>query len=223
MKPEKMVNVLFIAYQFPPRSGAGVHRSLNFVKHLRQYGYNPIVFTIDEKSIRSETSQIDPALMNQLPPDLIVVRTPSYSIGPAARFLQKIKLHSFFWVFVPPFCWEWSTPWAFFSFFKARRTIKEHNIKLVYTSCGPFSPMMLGFFLKKFAGVKWVADMRDPFTDAYMWIFPTKLHWRLSRLWERFFFSKPDQMIVNTEEVRKLYIQRRLIAPEKIVSLTSGF
>jgi len=218
-----MTNVLFVAYQFPPRSGAGVHRSLNFVKYLRQYGYNPIVFTIDEKSIRRETNQIDPKLLDQIPSDIQIERSPSYSIGPAAKWLQKVHLHRFFWVLVPPFCWEWSMPWSFFTYFKAKKLIKKHDIKVVYTSSGPFSPMMLGYLLQKTTPVKWVADLRDPFTDAYMWIFPTKLHWGISRLWERFFFSKPDKLIVNTESVRELYLQRKLIPAHKIVTLTSGF
>ena len=40
-----MRKVLIIANQFPPMGGSGVQRSVKFVKHLRCFGYEPVVFT----------------------------------------------------------------------------------------------------------------------------------------------------------------------------------
>ena len=38
-----MRKVLIIANQFPPMGGSGVQRSVKFVKHLRSFGYEPVV------------------------------------------------------------------------------------------------------------------------------------------------------------------------------------
>ena len=40
-----MRRVLFLAYHFPPIGGAGVQRSVGFVRHLREFGYEPVVVT----------------------------------------------------------------------------------------------------------------------------------------------------------------------------------
>ena len=48
-----------------------------------------------------------------------------------------------------------------------------------------------------------MADIRDPFTDGYMWRFPTKLHWYLARFYERKMLQYADKVIVNTPEVEK--------------------
>ena len=47
-------NVLVVAHQFPPKSGPGVHRSLQLVKYLRDFGYNPIVLTVTEYNIKKK-------------------------------------------------------------------------------------------------------------------------------------------------------------------------
>ncbi len=40
-----MKKVLIITYYWPPSGGAGVQRWLKFVKYLRQFQWEPVVFT----------------------------------------------------------------------------------------------------------------------------------------------------------------------------------
>ena len=40
-----MRRVLFLAYHFPPIGGAGVQRSVKFVRYLPSFGYEPLVVT----------------------------------------------------------------------------------------------------------------------------------------------------------------------------------
>jgi len=37
--------VLIITYYWPPSGGIGVHRCLKFAKYLRDFGWEPVVFT----------------------------------------------------------------------------------------------------------------------------------------------------------------------------------
>ena len=45
-----MINILFIAFEFPPLNRGGVYRPLSFVKYLPQFGINPVVVTLDPNS-----------------------------------------------------------------------------------------------------------------------------------------------------------------------------
>lgn len=42
-----MKKVLIITYYWPPAGGAGVQRALKFVKYLPQFGWEPIVLTVE--------------------------------------------------------------------------------------------------------------------------------------------------------------------------------
>jgi len=47
-KGTRLRKVLFISYTTPPSGGAGAQSSAHFVKHLRKFGYEPIVLTVSE-------------------------------------------------------------------------------------------------------------------------------------------------------------------------------
>lgn len=217
------MKILFVAFQFPPRGGAGVHRSINFVKTLPKFGYKPIVFTISSKDVYKMNEIVDESLLLDIPANTEIIRTKSYIPFKFFSFLKRIKLYRLFWFFFYPIFWESSVLWSIFSYKRAKKTIFENNIKLVYTTSGPFSSMILGFLLKRNLKIKWVADLRDPFTEAYFWDFPSKIHWYLGRFFERYFFNKPDYLIVNTEEVKKLYLKRKLVSKNKIKVINNGF
>lgn len=217
-----MTSVLFIANQFPPRGGPGVHRSLNLVKHLGKFGFEPFVLTISEESIRRAGYTIDESLMPQVPRNTEIYRSPSYEPVHFIRGLMKLKIYRIFWFLFYPFLWEWSALWPFMIQRKAKQIIKEHSIKLIYTSSGPFSSLLLGLLLKR-RGVKWVADLRDPFTDAYAWSFPSRFHWLLMRYLERKLLNAPDVLIVNTDAVKRLYEKRGIRKGKPIVVINNGY
>jgi hypothetical protein len=201
--------------------GPGVQRSTRFVHHLREFGFEPVVLTINEEDIAASGSNIDSSLFDYIPPGTNIIRVPSAIPLKLNRFLNSIRLFRLFWVFLYPFFWERSAMWPFRTYKTAARIIRENSISTVYTSSGPFSSLILGHLLKKRLGVTWVADMRDPFTDAYAWSYPSKLHWHVCRFFEKKFLRKASHIIVNTPEVKKLYILRGL--NENITVITNGY
>ncbi|HEY1047207.1 MAG TPA: glycosyltransferase [Bacteroidia bacterium] len=215
--------VLFIAYQFPPMGGPGVQRSTRFVQYLNKFGYDPIVLTIHSEDIKRNGNTIDESLLNFIPKDTEIYRTPSAIPFKTIQVLSKLKLFRLFWLLFYPLFWERSAIWPYKTFKTASELVKKNNIKLVYTSSGPFSSLILGRLLKKKLGVKWVADMRDPYTDAYSWSFPTKWHWLISRWKEKRALSASDVLIVNTDEVKKLYVKRKIKPESEIVVITNGY
>ena len=58
-----MKKVLMIACSFPPLGGPGVQRSVKFVKYLRDFGYEPVVFT---RECRNE-EVTDETLLSDVP------------------------------------------------------------------------------------------------------------------------------------------------------------
>ena len=66
-----MKKVLIITYYWPPSGGAGVQRWLKFVKYLPNYGWEPIIYTVEN----GEYPVIDDALVNDVSSDLKVLKT----------------------------------------------------------------------------------------------------------------------------------------------------
>ena len=62
---------LVLTYYWPPSGGAGVQRWLKFVKYLREYGYEPVVYT----AANGEMPVYDPTLANDIPEGVEEIRT----------------------------------------------------------------------------------------------------------------------------------------------------
>ena len=67
-----MKTVVVIAYHFPPGGGPGVQRVLKHVTYLREFGWRPIVVTVENGDFPAR----DESLLEKIPPDVIVERVP---------------------------------------------------------------------------------------------------------------------------------------------------
>src|SRR5690606_9806754 len=61
-----------LTYYFPPAGGAGVQRWLKFVKYMRNFGCEPIVYTAEN----GEMPVIDESLQKDIPNGITVLKTP---------------------------------------------------------------------------------------------------------------------------------------------------
>ena len=78
-----MRKVLIITYYWPPSGGAGVQRWLKFVKYLRDFGWEPVIYTPSNP----EFPVIDDTLAKDIPDGIEVIRTP---IWEPYAFYRKI-------------------------------------------------------------------------------------------------------------------------------------
>ena len=69
-----MKRVLIITYYWPPSGGAGVQRWLKFVKYLRSFNWEPIVFTIEN----GEFPVLDYDLNKEIPDGVEVLKVPAW-------------------------------------------------------------------------------------------------------------------------------------------------
>ena len=202
-----MKNVLFIAYQFPPTGGAGVRRSIHFAQQLPRQGYQPIIITAASNAASQLGKPTDAEEIANIPAGIPVYRLPTRIFPRWIAILQRFKLYRFFWFFFYPFFWERGALWPFFESKKIAKIGIENNCKIVYTTSSPYFTILLGWWLKKKYGFHWVADIRDPFTECYAYAFPSKIHWKITKSIEHRLLKTADHVIVNNNEVKKLYTE----------------
>ncbi|KAA3612085.1 MAG: hypothetical protein DWQ05_18970 [Calditrichaeota bacterium] len=82
--------LLAIAFIYPPMARAGVHRSVRFVRYLKELGWEISVLTPDEKYYPPQTP-IDHGLNNKIPEGVTISRTAVFQ-GMYKLFNLKVKL-----------------------------------------------------------------------------------------------------------------------------------
>ncbi|MBS1583346.1 MAG: glycosyltransferase family 4 protein [Bacteroidetes bacterium] len=177
-----MKRVLFITYYWPPSGGAGVQRGLKFVKYLPAFGVEPIVLTVDPG--QASYPSLDASLNAEVGADVRVIRTRSFEplrilaavagkqavphAGFAGSRREGLAQRAMRWV-----RGNWMLPdarrgWVKHAVEAADRTIREEGIDTILISSPPHSSQLIGLALKRrFPGLRWIADLRDPWTDIY--------------------------------------------------------
>lgn len=152
-----MRKVLIIANQFPPMGGSGVQRSVKFVKHLRSFGYEPVVFTreVGNMPLKDET------LLKDIPDGVKIYRTKPYECV-EAKGIFRIPGKVLGKFMIP----DTARLWEHFSKKAVMDVIDKEGIDLIYTTSAPYSDHLLGLYIKKKRpDIKWVVDFRDEWTN----------------------------------------------------------
>ncbi len=210
-------NILFIAYQFPPRGGVGVQRSTKFARYLPDFGYRPLVLTAAEEEIEFA---MDRSLLEQLG-DTTIIRCRGYE-----RFLvrlpKKLRLNRLVTFWIRPD--RNRLAWVPMAKRCAIDLAEQYPISAIYTSVGPYSSALLGQQLRKRLGVPWVLDYRDPWVDDAAWrIWPTKLHYWFETAQERRALETADAVVVATPTMKDLLVGRYPQWSDKIHVICNGF
>jgi glycosyltransferase involved in cell wall biosynthesis len=195
-----MNKVLVVTYYWPPSGGAGVQRWLKFSKYLPQSGWEPVILTIDPKY--AAYPALDNSLEKEIPESIKIFRTratdwfriygSNKSKVPSAGFAKNSdnslrgKISRFirgnFFIPDPRKGWNKS------AFKKACELIEKEEIKHVITTSPPHSTQLIGLKLKKkFPGIRWIADLRDPWTDIYYYdlFYPTFIARKIDLSYEK--------------------------------------
>lgn len=234
--------VLYITYYWPPSGGAGVQRSLKMARYLPEYGVEPIVLTVDAAAATYPVE--DPSLSSEVPPNLRVIRTGSFEpLQVLSRFVggkNKIPYGGFAnkdkekWTqkllrfvrgnfFLP----DARKGWVKYALREAARLIREERIDTIVVSSPPHSSQLIGLALKRsFPHVRWIADLRDPWTDIYY--YPDLLHTGLAkavdRKLERKVLEQCDHALVVSPDIRRMFAAKsERVRAEKIHVIPNGF
>ncbi|MCF4101480.1 glycosyltransferase family 4 protein [Gillisia sp. M10.2A] len=174
-----MEKVLIITYYWPPAGGPGVQRWLKFVKYLKAYNVEPIVYIPENP----EYPLIDESLQDEIPEGISILKkkifepyqlaqvfskkdTSNISSGiiPETKkqtTLQKLFLYIRGNFFIPDARKFWIKP----SVKYLSKYISENDIKTVITTGPPHSLHLIGLKIKSNLPITWIADFRDPWTQ----------------------------------------------------------
>ena len=158
-----------------------MQRALKHVRYLRDYGWNPIVLTVENGQFPAR----DESLLEQIPADTIIKRTHIYEPydiyraltgkkpgsavdvetikkeGQKVKFTEKLAEFIRATFFIP----DARIGWQITARKAAMQLIKEHNIQAIYSSSPPYTCSMIAHYVKRKTGLPWVAGFRDPWTD----------------------------------------------------------
>ena len=233
-----MNKVLIITYYWPPGGGAGVQRWLKFAKFLPEYGWEPVILTVDPEY--AAYPAIDTSLTQDLPETLQIYRTRAidwfriYSADkskiPSAGFASNPQ-HSFKGrvsrfirgnFFIP----DPRRGWNRFAFKKACELLEKEKIVTIVTTSPPHSTQLIGIKLKKkYPNLKWIADIRDPWTDIYYYnqFYPTLISKMIDSGYERQVLKKADRIISVGFMLKELFAGKLPESRSKIEVITNGF
>lgn len=175
-----MKKVLIITYYWPPGGGAGVQRWLKFVKYLRFFGWEPIVYTPENP----ENPVTDESLLKDIPQHLTVLKTKIFEpydiykifVGRKkeekinAGFLSEKKKPKFtekiaVWIrgnlFIPDARKFWIRPSVKF----LEEYLKKNKVDALVSTGPPHSMHLIALRLKQSLNIPWLADFRDPWTN----------------------------------------------------------
>jgi len=169
------LKVLVITYYWPPAGGSGVQRWLKFVKYFRDFGIEPVVYTVENPNYPI----LDESLENEIPKGIEILRHPIWEpnnllslfgkkknesagfLNPNPTFIGKLLQYIRANYFIPDARKFWIKP----SVKYLEKYLSENKIDAIITTGPPHSMHLIGLKLKQKLGVKWIADFRDPWTE----------------------------------------------------------
>ena len=219
-----MKKVLIISYYWPPSGGAGVQRWVKYSKYLNSAGVDVSVITVDDKV--ASYSSIDESLIKDVDSNIKVYRTKSFEIinwysslvgkknVPTAGFsnvnnegwIQKLATAIRSNFFIP----DPRIGWNKYAYKKAIEIIEKESITTVITTSPPHSTQLIGLKLKRKLGIKWIADLRDPWTDIYYYdlLRHSSISNKINKQFESKVFKHADQILTVSKGLKNLFSQR---------------
>jgi len=115
--------------------------------------------------------------------------------------------------------------WAFSTFMAARNLHKTEHFDMVLTTSPPESVHWVGWLLKKWERIPWVADMRDGWMfEPYLEMRQSKgLRQRIEFAMEKFLISQVDSVTTVTQPLLDDIVNRLDISNNKAFLIPNGF
>ncbi len=232
-----MKKVLIITYYWPPNGGSGVQRWLKFSKYLRDFGWEPVIYTPENPEI----VHFDDSLEKDIKEKTTVVKTKiwePFSIYKAitgkkkndtlgAGFMSEKKGISFteklsVWIrsnfFIPDARVFWIKP----SVKYLTNYLTENPVDIIVSTGPPHSMHLIALGLKKKLQIPWVADFRDPWTniDFYDKLKLTKRADKKHRTLEKNVLRSADKVVSVSWNWAKDYIKK---GAKDVEVITNGY
>lgn len=231
-----MRKVLIITYYWPPAGSSGVQRWLKFVKYLREFGWEPVIYTANNP----EVAALDDSLQNDIPEGIEVIKRNvpepyklykfltgsrgkkigvGFTSGTSKKgILQRIAI----WIrgnfFIPDARMFWIAPSTRF----LSKYLIDNPVDIIITTGPPHSLHLIGLKLKKRYSIPWIADFRDPWTGIYFYK-DLKLTWiadKINHRLERKVLRNSDINVVVSQSMADAFTS---ITTKRVEIVSNGF
>lgn len=174
-----MKKVLIITYYWPPAGGIGVLRCLKITKYLRNFGYEPVIYTVENPNYPFE----DHSNFKDIPEGLEVIRGPIKEYEKVFKKITKKEKQSVnnivfgtgkksafvklsMWVranfFIPDAKSNWIKP----SIKVLSKYLAENKIDAIFSDGPPHTNTVIAQKIVEKFQIPWLSDYQDPWTQV---------------------------------------------------------
>jgi glycosyltransferase involved in cell wall biosynthesis len=214
-----------IAYAYPPILTVGRNRILRFERHLRNFGYEPIIHTVrNPDRLRTKTSLEAPEDSPHL------YRSYAINLGWLAAIVGWFgdKVARLFGIelrrdplrrllFFP----DVHIGWIPHCVVRSLQIVRRHRVSAIFVTCSPFSAVITGLILKSLTRLPLVFDFRDPWSFNDHNVDAAYLRWMI-RTVERRAVAGCDAFIANTATSANTYRQLYPEYADRITHIYNG-
>jgi glycosyltransferase involved in cell wall biosynthesis len=208
----KEKTLLIVSTNFPPDARAGTQRVLRFTKYLVKLGWNISVLTLKPEFSLYKSIQ-DHSLLSKVPASVDVRRTVVFRlIWPFSGFNSYL---------IP----DREVGWVPFAYRQGLKIIEEKHISCLYSSAPPWTTNVICWWLKRKTGIKWVADIRDPWTRRPWMPLEDRKGMRYAALKkiEKAVIHSADRVILNTQALHQDFSSYyKNVEQNKFITITNG-
>jgi len=173
--------VLIISYFWPPAGGITVLRCLKIAKYLRDYGWEPIVYTADG----AQYPYLDPGNVQDVPENMTILRQPIIEPLEAFKRLSGRKTNDplsnivhvrdrktswmdavGIWVRGNFFIPDARALWVGRSVRYLTRWLRDNPVDAIFSDGPPHTNTLIACRVAQATGTPWLADFQDPWTQV---------------------------------------------------------
>lgn len=240
IKCEENKNILIFAYIFPPIGGAGVQRTLKYVKYLKELGFKPTVVTVGQDFIEEEK---DYSLLSEIISDIKIIRIDHTKVNSEQLTKEEVK-QNFNLIYglvndrevmeglvaslkedraniaIP----NNKLFWVNEVLGKIEKKINLTQYRCIYTTSSPYANHIIGYYIKnKYKNIKWIADFRDEWSNNPYINNKESLKYKIEYEMEKQILNKADKVVhvtpISTENCKTSFGLRE----DKVVTITNGY
>jgi glycosyltransferase involved in cell wall biosynthesis len=200
-----------VAYHFPPIQGSsGVLRTLSFARHLPEFGWEPLVLTVNPRAYPKTSDH----QMGDIPAGLTVHRAfaldTARHLALRGAYLGPLAAPDRWWTW-----WLGAVP-------AGLRMIRHYQPELIWSTAPIATAHLIGLTLHRITGLPWVSDIRDLLTESNEPEHPAA--WQATRWIERRTLARSTRIVTVTPGQRAEYLRQFPdLPPERIAVIPNGY
>ena len=220
-----MKKVLFITYYWPPSGKASLHWPLKIIKYLPQFGWQPVVLTVEEDTFSAK----DESLLKEIDNNLKVFKSKSFEpfdlykkftgkkkdeqliASDTISTVNKSLTHRIsIWIRMNLFIPDARVGWYFNAVNQGKKILEKEKIDAIVSIGPPHTTHLIGMTLSKQIHVPHIPVFIDPWVDIiyYKNFKRSKLTLLIDNYLERKVLSNSKAAVFVTKTMQEDYIRK---------------